>query len=90
MDNSENSKSPESSENKNDNFDLDIGTDRPVLWGSFCFILGLLGLAFSIFSGYYDFENSIPLFGTVIAGILIGAISILIIIYGYRVMRKDL
>jgi len=86
MDNSEKHKTPES----NDNFDLGDSPKRPVLWGSFCFIIGLLGLAFSIFSGYYDLENIVPLFGTVIAGILIGLISILIIIYGYRIMRGDL
>lgn len=68
----------------------DDGEKNSMLSGIFYFILGLLGLAFSIFSGYYDFENIVPLFGTVIAGILIGALSILIIIYGYRIMRKDI
>jgi len=79
MDTSEKDKLPDSN---ND--------DKSSVWGIFYLLVGIVGLAFSIFSGYYDFENIVPLFGTVIAGVLIAALSILMIIYGYRIMKRDI
>lgn len=84
MNNSEKDKTPETK----DDFDIDV--KRPKFWGSFYMILGIAGLGASLYSGYYDLYNIVPLFGTVIAGVLTCAISILIIIYGYRMLRKDL
>lgn len=46
------------------------------------FVLGIVGLGFSIYSILYDFGN-------VIAGILISSVSIVVIINGYRIaIRK--
>jgi hypothetical protein len=86
MDNSEKDKTPETKYES----DLDMGVKRPKLWGSFYLVLGLGGLAASFYSGYNNIYKLVPLFGTVIAAALTSAISILIIIYGYRMMRKDL
>jgi len=82
----ENNKIPE----PNNNADTERGVKRQKFWGIFNIILGTTGLAASIYSGFYDFKNIVPLFGTVIAGVLIGALSILIIIYGYRLFKSDL
>jgi hypothetical protein len=70
--------------------DLEKESKRQKLWGAFYMILGMAGLAASLYSGYYDLYNIVPLFGTVMAGLLTCAISILIILYGYRMMRNDL
>lgn len=86
MDNPDKDKTPET----NNVPDLEKGVKRPRLWGSFYLILGIAGLGASLYSGYYDLQNIVPLFGTVIAGVLTCAISILIILYGYRMIRKDL
>jgi len=86
MDNSEKNKTPETM----DEIDLDKGGKRPKFWGSVYLIIGIGGLAACLYTGYYDLYNIVPLFGTVIAGVLIAAISVLIIIYGYRMMRRDL
>ena len=74
-------KSPES------NNDPDF--KRPKLWGTFYLLLGLLGLGFAVYSIFYDIKNIVPLYGTVMAGALIGALSLLIIIFGYRIIKKD-
>jgi hypothetical protein len=61
---------------------------RPKLWGAIYMLLGVIGLAFSA----YELLNSIgmvPLYGTVTTASLAGVLSILIIIYGYRVMNRD-
>jgi hypothetical protein len=84
MDNSEKNNAPE------DDIDLARDVKRPKLWGFIYLILGIIGLATSLYSGYYDLNNIVPLFGTVVAGVLIAALSILIIIYGYRLIRKDI
>jgi hypothetical protein len=83
MNNSEKDKVP-------DVADLDKGDKRPKMWGSFYLITGIIGLGVSIYSGFYDFKNIVPLFGTVIAGVLIAALSILMIIYGFRLFKKDI
>jgi len=84
MDNSEKDKAPEN--------DIDLAGDvkSPKLWGFVYIILGIIGLATSLYSGYYDLYNIVPLFGTVVAGVLIAALSILIIIYGYRLIKRDI
>ncbi len=86
MENSEKTKTPE----KMEKIDLDKGGKRPKFLGSVYIIIGILGLAATLYSGYYDLYNIVPLFGTVVAGILTGAVSVLIIAYGYRMIRKDL
>jgi membrane protein implicated in regulation of membrane protease activity len=53
-------------------------------------LAGITGLTTSIYSGYYDMYNIVPLFGTVIAGVLIAALSILMIVYGYRLFKRDI
>jgi len=77
-------------EKMTDEPDLDMGDKRPKLWGSFYLIAGIAGLGFSIYYGLYDLRNIVPLFGTVIAGVLIAALSILMIIYGYRLLKRDI
>ncbi|MGP8216927.1 MAG: hypothetical protein ACLQQ4_15275 [Bacteroidia bacterium] len=57
--------------------------------GGVYIILGIIGLAFSIYSVGYDLLNIVPLYGTVMAGVLIGALSILIIVFGYRIIKRD-
>jgi hypothetical protein len=84
MDTSEKDKTPE------DEFDFARGVKHPKLWGFIYLLFGIIGLATSLYSGYYDLYNIVPLFGTVIAGVLIAAVSMLIIIYGYRLIRKDI
>jgi len=86
MDSSENDNSRE----KNNGTDIAEGGKSPRLWGAFYMLLGIAGLAASLYTGYYDLYNIVPLFGTVIAGVLTCAISILIILYGYRMIRRDL
>ncbi|HTB07108.1 MAG TPA: hypothetical protein VK806_09170 [Bacteroidia bacterium] len=75
------------------NSDNNVGKEgpeekRPKLWGAIYMLLGVIGLAFSA----YELLNSIgmvPLYGTVTTASLAGVLSILIIIYGYRVMNRD-
>ncbi len=62
---------------------------NPRLWGVIYILIGITGLAFSVYALIYSLGIMIPLYGTVTAGILIGLLSIIIIIYGYRVFKKD-
>ena len=80
MDNSENDKTPE----------LDQGDKRPKMWGVLYLVAGITGICISIYSGFYDLKNIVPLFGSVVAGILVAALSILMMIYGYRLLRRDI
>ncbi len=80
---------PSESENKNDNPDNTPDIKKPTLWGVIYFILGITGLAFSIYGVVNCIDTTVPLFGTVIAGVLVGALSIFIIIYGVRVMERE-
>jgi hypothetical protein len=77
MGNSNSTKKGEEPEEKN-----------PRLWGVIYIVIGVCGLAFS---GYalIDSLSMVPLFGTVTAGMLIGLLSIIIIIYGYRVFKRN-
>jgi len=70
--------------------DIDDEAERkhPVLWGVAYIILGLLGLCFSAYTLLGSF-GIVPLYGAVTAGVLVGVISLLLIAYGYRVIRKD-
>jgi hypothetical protein len=76
-------------ENKKDTKDDQPPEKRPKLWGLFYLILGVIGLIISGYSVLYSLEI-VPLIGSVTIGILIGALSIFIIAYGYRIMKKDL
>lgn len=76
-------------EKQGDDFDVEKDSRRSKIWGSFYLILGIGGLVFSIFSLWHDIGGIVPLYGTVMASILVGAISLLILIYGYRVIRRD-
>jgi hypothetical protein len=60
----------------------------PRLWGVIYIVIGINGL---VFSGYalIDSLSMVPLFGTVTAGMLIGLLSIMIILYGIRVFNRD-
>jgi hypothetical protein len=60
----------------------------PRLSGSICMILGVSGLAFSVYT-LISSLGMVPLYGTVTAGVFIGFLSIIIIIYGYRVFNRD-
>ena len=85
MENSDKNTTPES----DNNIDFDDDTKRPNIWGPFYLILGLGSLAFSVYSVYYS-VGMVPLYGTVVAGVLIGALSIVVIIFGYRIMKRDI
>jgi len=61
---------------------------HPRLWGVIYILIGIDGLAFSIYA-LISSLGMVPLYGTVTAGVLIGLLSIIIIMYGYRVFNRD-
>lgn len=77
MDNSNSTKQDEEPEEKS-----------PRLWGVIYILIGINGLAFSVYALIQSL-GMVPLYGTVTAGVLIGLLSIIIIIYGYRVFKRD-
>lgn len=62
---------------------------HPKVLGTIYIALGILGIAFAAVSIFFDIKDIFPLFGTVLSGAFVGALSILVLIYGYRVFRKD-
>ena len=72
-------------ENNNDNLS---DVKNPIRWGILYIIFGIIGLAVSIYAVKNSFDI-VPIFGTVMAGMSTGALSIFIIVYGYRIMKKD-
>jgi len=60
----------------------------PRLWGVIYILIGINGLVFSVFALMRSL-SMVPLFGTVTAGMLVGLLSIIIILYGYRVFNRD-
>jgi len=65
-------------------------SDWSKVWGLIYLMIGIASLCFSIYSIMYDIKNIVPIYGTMIASVLIGALAILVIIYGYRVFKKDI
>jgi hypothetical protein len=63
-------------------------TKKPKLWGAIYLILGIGSLTFAIATLIHSF-GMVPLYGTVTAAVLVGALGIFLIIYGYRIFRKD-
>jgi polyferredoxin len=61
---------------------------NPRFWGIIYILIGITGLAFSVYALIYSI-GMIPLYGTVTAGVLIGLLSIIIIIYGYGVFNRN-
>jgi|GEM_PF-1232976 hypothetical protein len=61
---------------------------RPKFWGTVYILLGMISLAFSVYSLINSF-GTVPLYGTVTASVLIGALGIFLIIYGYRILKRD-
>ncbi|HTB05552.1 MAG TPA: hypothetical protein VK806_01280 [Bacteroidia bacterium] len=61
---------------------------KPKFWGTIYFILGIVGLICSIYI-LWNCTNMVPLAGAATGGILLGALSILLIVFGYRVINKD-
>jgi len=61
---------------------------HPRLWGIIYILIGINGLAFSVYALIQSL-GMVPLYGTVTAGVLIGLLSIIIIIYGFRVFKRD-
>ena len=61
---------------------------HPRLWGIIYILIGINGLVFSVFALLRSL-SMVPLFGTVTAGMLIGLLSIMIIIYWFRVFNRD-
>lgn len=70
--------------------DFDLEPRRPNIWGPFYLVLGIGGLLFSIFSLWHHIAGIVPLYGTIMTSVLIGAISLLMLVYGYRVMKRDI
>ena len=66
---SEKSKTPETDRDYNEDI------KKPKIWGLFYLVLGIAGLLFSVFSIIHNLDKPVPLYGTVIVGVLIGAIS---------------
>jgi hypothetical protein len=62
---------------------------RPKFWGTFYLVLGIGCLAFSLYSIVYNFKSIVPLYGTQMTGALLGVLSIFMIIFGYRIIKKD-
>jgi len=59
-------------------------------WGFVYLVIGIVGLSFSVYSTLYDLLNIVPIYGTVMAGLLIGVLSLFIIIYGVRIIKRDI
>jgi hypothetical protein len=74
-------RSPQTSKNNAD-------TKRPMLWGTFYIILGIIGLIISVYT-MLNSTGIVPLFGTVTTGALMGVLSIFMIIYGYGIIKRD-
>jgi len=60
----------------------------PRLWGIIYSLIGIDGLVFSVFTLIYSL-GMVPQYGTITVGVLIGILSIIISIYGYRLFNKD-
>jgi len=71
-----------------DNDDKDPEVKKPKFWGSIYIVLGIGGLSFSIYT-LLDSFGTVPLYGTVTASVLVGALSIFFIFYGYRIFTRD-
>jgi hypothetical protein len=61
---------------------------NPKLWGIIYLLLGIAGL---IYSGYLlaNCNQIVPFIGAATGGVLLGALSIFLIVFGYRVIKKD-
>ena len=71
------------------NAEEDRANRLSMLWGLLYLILGLMGILISIFSVAYNLENIVTQSANLIAGAFTGILSVLIILYGYRIMKKN-
>ncbi len=58
------------------------------IWGAIYICLGIIGLVFSAYL-LINCGEITPLIGAIIGGVLFGVLSILVIIFGYRVIKRD-
>ena len=68
--------------------DEDPEEKRPKFWGTIYLLLGVIGIAFSAYELIYSI-GMVPLYGTVTTAALVGVLSLLLMIYGYRVIKRD-
>lgn len=62
---------------------------HPKLLGAVYIMLGIIGLGFAFLTLFSNLKDIYPVFGATISGAFVGALSVLILIYGYRVFSKD-
>jgi hypothetical protein len=72
----------------NSNVNKDTPKKSPKLWGTIYIIFGMMGLASALYLIMHSEEIG-PMLPTILAGSLLGALSIVAIVFGYRVMNKD-
>ena len=61
---------------------------KPKLWGAIYIVFGVVGLGFSAHI-IINCNEITPLFGAITGGVLLGALSIFLIAFGYRVIKRD-
>lgn len=61
---------------------------HPKLWGIIYIMLGLIGLFFSA-NLLMNSNEIVPLIGAITGGVLLGALSLFLLVLGYRVLNKD-
>ncbi len=61
---------------------------RSKIWGAIYIILGIVGLAFSVYF-LLNCSEMAPLIGAIGGVVFFVLLSILVIIFGYRVINKD-
>jgi hypothetical protein len=73
--------------NKN-NDNRELKGRNPRLLGLIYILLGITGLCFSLFALVYSLETA-PLYSTLTIFSMVSLLSILLILYGYQVIKKD-
>ena len=73
--------------NENNN-DKEPEVKKPKFWGTLFIISGIGGLTYATYL-LINCSNMVPMIGVIISGVLIGALSIFMIVLGYRVIKHD-
>ena len=72
----------------NENSNEEPEVKKPKFWGGLYVALGIGGLAYAAYL-LINCRDIVPLIGAITAGVLIGALSIFMIVLGYRVIKRD-
>jgi hypothetical protein len=70
------------------NKDEEPKINKPKRWGTILIILGISGLAFSVYTLVHGL-GMLPFYGRVADGMLAALVSFFLIIYGYKVFSRD-